>query len=108
MTKVQKEVDEVRSWLRANAKQVKGFDLDITFNKGSITTHERKDLGSKGYKKIAHKFASFEELKKHYGKLSKKSSTKNASKGQKRMGGDAVSKAGVVKRMVRRAFKKGN
>ena len=107
MTKVQKEFDEIRAWLREHAKQVKGFEVDNVFNKGSITAFERKDLGPKGYDTITHKFASFEALKEHYGKLNKKGSTKNVAKGPKSVGRNVVSKAGVIKRVVRRAFKKG-
>lgn len=83
MTKVQfvKEFTEVRTWLRANAKQVKGFEVDNTFNKGSIVAYEKEDYGPKGHKMIPFKFASFKDLKAHYGHSNKKSSTKNSTEG---------------------------
>ena len=108
MSKEQNELDEIRSWLRENAKQVKGFDLDNTFNKGSIVTHERKDLGPKGYEKIEHKFDSFESLKAHYERSVKKISPKEVAAGTKRVESVVGDKAGIVKRMVRRISKKGN
>lgn len=74
-------MEEIRNWLRENAKQVKGFDMDETFNKGSIVCHERKDLGPKGYEKIERKFKSFNELKEHYGQSKSKVNIKKPSKG---------------------------
>lgn len=57
---------KIRDYLRKKAKQVKMFEVDETFVKGQIITHERKDLGSKGYEPIKRVFESFEELKKYY------------------------------------------
>ena len=105
--KVQEEFDEVRAWLREHAKQVKGFEVDNTFNKGSIVAFEKEDYGPKGHKMIPFKFDSFESLKAHYGKSTKKSSVKDAAKGQERVGSSDEHKDGFVKRVVRRAFKKG-
>ena len=88
---------EVRTWLRENAKQVKGFEVDMVFHKGAIKCFEREDLGPKGYKVIEVKFNDFEELKAHYGSIKPKSSVKESSKRRKKLSSDDSGGGGVKK-----------
>ena len=92
---------EVRAWLRENAKQVKGFEVDMVFNKGAIKCFEREDLGPKGYNTIEVKFENFEDLKKHYGSTKLKGSVKKLSKRRKKLSSDATS-GGRIKKVVGR------
>lgn len=92
-------LNEVRAWLRANAKQVKGFEVDMVFNKGAIKCFEREDLGPKGYKTIEVKFKDFELLKKHYGSIKSKSSVKEPSEGREKLSGDATG-GGRIKKVL--------
>ena len=95
------QMDEIRAWLRENAKQVKGFEVDMIFNKGAIKCFEREDLGPKGYKVIEVKFKSFEDLKKHYGSIKSKSSVKEPSEGREELSSDAPS-GGRIKKVLGR------
>ena len=90
-------MEEIRNWLRENAKQVKGFDVDETFHKGAIVCHEREDLGPKGYNKIERKFKSFSELKEYYGQSKSKVNIKKFSKGRAKVSGTKAGKRGVAK-----------
>lgn len=106
-SKEQKLAKDVKAWLREHAKQVKGFEIDNYFNKGSIKTFERKDLGRKGYEAITNKFKSFIELKAHYGTRKAKSSIKNVATRQRSVESPRKSKEGVIRKVVRRLSKKG-
>lgn len=100
MNKNQKYAEEVKAWLRENAKQVKGFEVDNLFVVGAIKTIERKDLGPKGYEKIEKQFKDFNELKEHYGKKPSKVNTKKFSKGSAKVSGLVGSIKGIAKRVV--------
>jgi len=58
----------IDDWLRKNAKEVKGFEVDVIFT-GNIKTFERsyEKEGTK-HSVITRRFKNFEELKKYYGK----------------------------------------
>ena len=94
-------LNEVRAWLRENAKQVKGFEVDMVFHKEAIKCFEREDLGPKGYKVIEVKFKDFDDLKKHYGSIKPKSSVKKLSEGRKKLSSDAPS-SGRIKKVLGR------
>lgn len=53
------ETEEIRAWLRENAKRVKTFEVDELFT-GLITTYE-------GEERLERSFEDFEELKDFYG-----------------------------------------
>lgn len=66
------DIKKVKSYLRSNAPEVKGFEIDNLFNVGSIKTLERVDLGPKGYRKVERTYKDFDALKEYYGdKVSK-------------------------------------
>ncbi|MCH7650599.1 MAG: hypothetical protein IIA63_05485 [Nitrospinae bacterium] len=100
----QKYAEEVKAWLRENAKQVKGFEVDNLFVVGAIKTIERKDLGPKGYERINRNFKSFKELKVHYGKKISKVNTKEFSDGPAKVSGIVGSLKRIAKRVVGKNF----
>jgi hypothetical protein len=85
-----KILDEARTYLRANAPQVKTIMRDNAFT-GSITVTERIDKGAEGYEVISNTFEDLDALKDYYGKptikKSVKKSTGNIRKSAKRNSG---------------------
>lgn len=93
--------EEVLGYLRVAAPQVKFFSIDHLFT-GEIEVTERADFKNKpGYKQVDKKFASFDELKKEYGKPKSKARKRDEKPADK-----PRSKSQVNRRTAKRSVAK--